>query len=187
MARSERVLRSSSSSRSASRSSDSAALTPGIKASGVRRLGLGLEPSHLLGGCRGLPALELGTRSGGGLQSLPLGLLHECAPGATSPSRRRPLCASGRNYESGRIFLGTRHRPREEESTDEHGDQYDTGFRDDAARGAHLPAAETHCFQRLIGALPCGVNRQLARLSPICSHPSPSTWRATYSPSSVRS
>ena len=56
---------------------------------GVRRLRLGLEPSHLLGG-RSLPALELGARPGGGLQSLPLGLLHECAPGATAPSRRRP-------------------------------------------------------------------------------------------------
>ena len=56
---------------------------------GVRRLRLGLEPSHLLGG-RSLPALELGARPGGGLQSLPLGLLPNARSGATSPSRRRP-------------------------------------------------------------------------------------------------
>ena len=41
---------------------------------GVRRLRLGLEPGHLFGG-RSLPAFELGARPGGGLQSLPLGLL----------------------------------------------------------------------------------------------------------------
>ena len=46
-ARSERVLRSSSSSRSASLSSDSAALDAWDQGCGVRRLRLGLEPSHL--------------------------------------------------------------------------------------------------------------------------------------------
>ena len=87
----------------------------------------------------GLPAFELGARPGGGLQSLPLGL-------RTNAVLERPphpvvdRLRLGQGYESVG-FLGTRHRPREEESADEHGDQYDTGFRDDAARGAHLPAA----------------------------------------------
>ena len=141
---------------------------------GVRRLRLGLEPSHLFG-CRGLPALELGARPGGGLQSLPLGLLADAAlerPPHAVVDRLR----LGQGYESVG-FLGTRHRPREEESADEHGDQYDTGFRDDAPgertfrrRDPLLPAAHRSAS--------CGVNRQAARLSPIWSHPSPRTWRA---------
>ena len=142
---------------------------------GVRRLRLGLEPSHLLGG-RGLPALELGARPGGGLQSLPLGLLANAVlerPAHPVVDRLR----LGQGYESVG-FLGTRHRPGQEQSTDEHGDQHHARLRHDAARQGTfrgpdplLPAA--HRSPSL------GVNRQLARLSPICSHPSPSTWRAT--------
>ena len=142
---------------------------------GVRRLRLGLEPSHLSGG-RGLPALELGARPGGGLQSLPLGLL----PNARLERPPHPVVdrlGLGQEPESGRIFLGTRHRPREQESTDEHGDQHHARLRHDAARQRAfrgpdplLPAAHLSPSR--------GVNRQLARLSPICSHPSPSTWRA---------
>ena len=44
--------------------------------------------------------------------------------------------------------------------------------------GSAPSGRRTHCFQRLIGAPSRGVNRQLARLSPIWSHPSASTWRA---------
>ncbi len=98
---------------------------------GVRRLRLGLEPSHLLGG-RGLPALELGARPGGGLQSLPLGLL----PNAVLEGPSHPVVDRlrlGQGYESVG-FLGTRHRPREEESADEHGDQHHARLRHDAAR-----------------------------------------------------
>ena len=149
----------------------------------VRRLRLGLEPGHLLGG-RGLPALELGARPGGGLQSLPFGLL----PNARLERPSHPVVDRlrlGQGYESVG-FLGTRHRPGQEQSTDEHGDQHHARLRHDAARQRAfrgpdplLPAAHRRPSR--------GVNRQLARLSPICSHPSPSTWRATYSPSSVRS
>ena len=142
---------------------------------GVRRLRLGLEPSHVLGG-RSLSALELGARPGGGLQSLPLGLLANAVPerpAHTVVDRLR----LGQGYESVG-FLGTRHRPREQESTDEHGDQHHARLRHDAAR--------QRAFRRRYPLLPTahrspslGVNRQLARLSPIWSHPSPSTWRAT--------
>ena len=138
---------------------------------GVRRLRLGLEPSHLPGG-RGLPALELGARPGGGLQSLPLGLL----PNAVLERPPHPVVDRlrlGQGYESVG-FLGTRHRPREQESTDEHRDQHHAGLRDDA------PGERT--FRRRDPLLPTahrrpsrGVNRQLARLSPIWSHPSPRT------------
>ena len=141
---------------------------------GVRRLRLGLEPSHLPGG-RSLPALELGARPGGGLQSLPLGLLPNAVPERTA----HPVVDSlrlGQGYESAG-FLGTRHRPREEESADEHRDQHHAGLGDDAARQRAfrgpdplLPAAHRSAS--------CGVNRQAARLSPIWSHPSPNTCRA---------
>ena len=123
----------------------------------------------------------------------PAGARARRAPGRRPPeSAARPLAECGlerpphpvvdrlrlgQGYESVG-FLGTRHRPREQESTDEHGDQHHARLRHDAARQRAfrgpdplLPAA--HRSPSL------GVNRQPARLSPICSHPSPSTWRAT--------
>ena len=91
---------------------------------------------------------ELGARPGGGLQGLPLGLLANAVlerPSHPVVDRLR----LGQGYESVG-FLGTRHRPREQESTDEHGDQHDARLRDDAARQRAFRAADTHCFQRLI-------------------------------------
>ena len=122
----------------------------------------------------------------------PAGARARRAPGRRPPeSAARPLAECGlerpshpvvdrlrlgQGYESVG-FLGTRHRPREQESADEHGDQHHAGLGDDAARQRAfrgrdplLPAA--HRSPSL------GVNRQLARSSPIWSHPSPRTWRA---------
>ena len=99
---------------------------------GVRRLRLGLEPIHLLGG-RGLPALELGARPGGGLQSLPLGLLAN----AVLERPAHPVVDGlglGQDSGSGGSFFRARHGPREEESTDEHSDQHHAGLGHDAAR-----------------------------------------------------
>ena len=122
---------------------------------GVRRLRLGLEPGHLLGG-RGLPAFELGARPGGGLQSLPLGLLADAAlerPAHPVVDRLR----LGQGYESVG-FLGTRHRPREQESTDEHGDQHHARLRHDAAR--------QRAFRRRDPLLPAAHRRRFPRREP---------------------
>ena len=93
----------------------------------------------------------------------------------------------GQGYESGRSFLGTRHRPRDRSSP-----PTSTAINTTPAF-VTMPPGE-RAFGRRDPLLPTahrrpsrGVNRQAARLSPICSHPSPSTWRATYRPSSVRS
>ena len=141
---------------------------------GVRRGGLGLEPGHLFGGC-GLPAFELGARAGGGLHGLPLGLLADAALERTAhPVVDRLRLGQG----SGSVgLLGARQRPGQEQPADEDRDQHHAGPRDDPARERALrggdpllPAAHL-CASR-------GANRQLIRLPPIWSHPSPSTWRA---------
>ena len=147
--RSERVLRSSSSRRSASRSSDSAALDAWDHGCGVRRLRPGLEPGHLFGG-RGLPAFELGARPGGGLQSLPFGLLHGCGSGATVPIPSSTACASGSAPGAGASSWGPviAHEKRSPPTS--------TAINTTPAFVTMPPgerafrAADTHCFQRLI-------------------------------------
>ena len=70
----------------------------------------------------------------------------------------------GQEPESGRIFLGTRHRPREEESADEHGDQHHAGLGHDAARQGTFRAAGPTASSGSSEAVPCAVNRQAGPL-----------------------
>ena len=142
---------------------------------GVRRLRLGLEPGHFFGGCS-LPPLELGARPGGGLLGLPLGLL----PNAVLERTAHPVVDSLRpraglrrvSASWGPVIAHEKRSPPTSTAinTTPAFVTMPPGSAPSGGRDPLLPAAHRSASR--------GVNRQLARLSPICSHPSASTWRA---------
>ena len=99
--------------------------------------------------------------------------LAECAPGATSPSRRRPPCASGRatrvSASWGPVIAQDRSSPPTSTTinTTPALVTMPPGRAPSGGETPLLPAAHLSPSR--------GVNRQLARLSPIWSHPSPRT------------
>ena len=85
-----------------------------------------------------------------------------------------PRLGRGRSHG---ILLGTRERRREQHAGDEHADQRDPGLRHDPARERALGLL--HPLLPAAHRASLGWNRQRSRSSPIWSHPSPSTRRAT--------
>ena len=155
--RSERVLRSSSSSRSASRSSASEALAPGT-AAGPRASARAWASSV------SRAAASMFWRSASWRIRSWSVLPHAVVDGP----------GHGLRAGSGRLLLRARRRPRQEEAAHEHGGQHHARLGDDPARERALgrrdellPAAHRSRSR--------GTKRQLMRSSPIWSQPSPRT------------